>query len=134
MQPAEKKPETVYRRTSDPGPAQGDLDRRALVRAITPLIVGFLLLLALILGLGLRSAGQMEEVGTNARELALGYSARLNLLADLRLKLTRLDNEARDRHVAESRRELVSPFEVRLNNAREDIRASVKQLERPPLT
>lgn len=132
--PAEKKPETVYRRTSDAAPARGDLDRRALLRALTPLIIGFLLLLIVILGLGLRSAGQMEEVGTNARELALDYSARLNLLADLRLKLTRLDNEARDRHIAESRRELVSPFEVRLNNARDDVRAAVKQLERPPLT
>jgi signal transduction histidine kinase len=138
MRPAEKQPEIVYRRPADPlAPregAAGDLDRRALVLAITPLIVGFLLLLVLILGLGLRSAGEMQDVGTNARELALGYSARLNLLADLRLDVTKLDNEARARANAESRREVVSPFEVRLHNARGEVRDSVKQLERPPLS
>ena len=138
MRPAKKKPDIVYRRTAEPLPpretAAGDLGRRALLRAITPLIIGFLLLLVLIAGLGLRSAAQMENVGTNARELALGYSARLNLLSELRLKLTKLDNEARSRHNAESRRELVSPFEVRLNNAREEVAGVVRQLERPPLS
>ena len=92
MRAEEKKPEIVYRRTADPLPGSAEsggiasLDRRALVRAITPLIVGFLLLLVFILALGLRSAGEMQNVGTNARELALGYSARLNLLSDLRFR------------------------------------------------
>ena len=136
QQPAQKKPEVVYRRTADPVPARGDdgagMSNRALIRALTPLIIGFLLLLVLILGLGLRSAGQMENVGSNARELALSYSARLNYLSDLRLKLTILDNEARARANAEARRELVPPLEVRLNSARSEVKKVVTQLEKPP--
>lgn len=138
MGAAEKKPEVVYRRTADPFPGQGDdgvgMSNRALVRALAPLIIGFLLLLVLILGLGLRSASQMENVGSNARELALSYSARLNYLSDLRLKLTILDNEARARANAEARRELVSPVEVRLNNARAEVKKVVTQLEKPPFS
>lgn len=138
MLPAEKKAEVVYRRPPDPRAtptgATGDLDKRALVRAIAPLIIGFLVLLVLIFGLGLRSATRIETVGDNARELALGYSARLSLLSDLRLMLSRLDTEARLRHNAEARRELMPPFEVRLNNAREDVRTVLRQMERPPLS
>jgi signal transduction histidine kinase len=139
MQPAEKRTEVVYRRTPDPsappdGAMPDDLDKRGFVRAIAPLIVGFLLLLVLILGLGLRSATRMESVGSNARELALRYSARLSYLSDLRLMVTKLDNEARARHNAEARGELMPPFEVKLNNARLDVKRAIKQLEGPPLS
>ncbi|HKV35219.1 MAG TPA: hypothetical protein VJP89_12870, partial [Pyrinomonadaceae bacterium] len=97
MQPAEKKPEVVYRRRaadrySPPTESAvvADLARRAFVRAITPLIIGFLLLLGLIVALGLRSANKMESVAFNARDLAFQYSAQLTLLQDLRLMVTKL--------------------------------------------
>src|SRR5690242_21887011 len=73
MQPAEKKSEVVYRRRNLPAAlpsaeaATADLAKRAFVRAITPLIIGFLILLGLISWLGWRSANEMEQVGENAR-------------------------------------------------------------------
>ena len=81
-----KKPEVVYRRTTDvrmPPPEAAvvaDLAKRAFLRAITPLIIGFLLLLGLIFALGFRSANKMESVSFNASDLAFQYSAQLKLL------------------------------------------------------
>lgn len=140
MQPAEKKPEVVYRRPLDPRtapPALGvtdDFAKRGLARAVSPLIVGFLLLLGLILALGLRSANKMESVAFNARDLAFQYSAQLELLQDLRLVVTKLDNEARLRHWASSSRDLKPPGEVRLNTARDDVRRTFTNLNRPSLS
>jgi signal transduction histidine kinase len=137
MQPAEKHSEVVYRRTPDPnatpvGPAAPATPGFA--PGIAPLIVGFLLLLALISVLGLRSASMLDAVGFNARELGLQHSTRLGLLLDLRLKVTKLDNEARARHLSESRRDLKPPFEVRLDNARDDVWQALKLLDRPPIS
>jgi signal transduction histidine kinase len=139
MQPAPKKPEVVYRRgdvrTPPPEAAVvADLAKRAFVRAITPLIIGFLLLLGLILALGLRSANKMESVSFNARDLAFQYSAQLALLQDMRLTVTKLDNESRLRHMSKSIGDLSPPFDVRLNSARDDVRRTFTSLNRPPLS
>ncbi|HEV2834856.1 MAG TPA: ATP-binding protein, partial [Pyrinomonadaceae bacterium] len=134
MQPAEKRPEVVYRRTPDRNaPAEGgvavDLAKRAFVRTITPLIIGFLLLLALILVLGVRSASRMEAVGNTARERSFEYSQRLETLLELRLKLTQLDSEARIRHAVVSRG-IGPPFAFKVDNAREDLMQTVAVLDR----
>ena len=137
MQPAEKKPEVVYRRTDVRMPEAAvvaDLAKRAFVRAITPLIVGFLLLLGLVGALGLRSANKMESVAFNARDLTFQYSAQLALLQDLRLMVTKLDNEARLRHMSTSVGDLSPPFDLRLNSARDDVRKTFASLNRPPLS
>ena len=140
MQPAEKKPEIVYRRRPDPGtpPPEtvvvSDLAKRAFLRAITPVIIGFLLLLGLILVLGLRSANKMESVAFTAQDLAFQYSAQLTLLQDLRLMVTKLDNEARLRHMSRSIGDLSPPFDLRLNTARDDVRRTFTSLNRPPLS
>ena len=135
MQP-EKHPEVVYRRTPDfnAQPTSGMATLSGFAPALAPLIVGALLLLAVITALGLRSGSKMEEVTFGARELALQHSARLKLVLDLRLMLTKLDNEARARHEAESRREIVSPFEFRLSKAREDVRNALTIIDNPALT
>lgn len=140
MQPAEKKPEIVYRRMPDvrtPPPEAAvvaDLAKRAFVRAITPLIVGFLLLLGLIVALGLRSANKMESVAFTARDLAFQYSAQLELLQDLRLMVTKLDNEARLRHMSAATGDLSPPFDLRLGAARDDVGRTFASLNRPPLS
>src|SRR5262245_53387619 len=137
MNPAPKKHvEVVYRRQS---PAEGppasiaEQGPRAFAPAIAPLIIGFLLLLALISILGLWSVGKMDDVGFQAREFAVQHTARLQLLLDLRLRLRELDNEARARHEAESRRELGPPFDVRLGAARDKVNEAMKSLDNPPL-
>lgn len=110
-----------------------DLAKRAFVRAITPLIVGFLLSLGLICVLGWRSANQMEQVGNNASLFITSYFNRQNLLVDLRAKLSRLDNEIRIRNTAISQRGLKPPFDFRIDSARDDLIASIALLDRNPL-
>jgi signal transduction histidine kinase len=135
MQPApDKHPEVVYRRTPDPGSATGTERRRGYAPAIAPLIVGFLLLLGLIVALGLKSANKMVELNAFTRERALGYSTRLDVLLDLRLKFAQLNNEARARHRNESVRELKPPFEINLDKARAEARAAMALVNHPPLS
>src|SRR5215217_4750400 len=134
MQPAPERqqPEVVYRRTPEPGTSSGH-QRRGFAPAIAPLVIGFLLLLALILVLGVRSANKMNDVGSNARILTLGYSTHLTTLLDLRLNAIKLDNEARLRDAAESRRELAPPLDLRLDQARDEVKAVQKQFGPPPI-
>ncbi|HJP90961.1 MAG TPA: ATP-binding protein [Pyrinomonadaceae bacterium] len=134
MQPApEKHTEVVYRRMPDPGSASAGEHAAGYAPAITPLIIGFLLLLALILVLGLRTANKMSAVGSNARILTLAYSTHLSHLSDLRLSITRLDSEARLRAAAEARHELSPPWELRLSKARDDAKQALKNLGEAPL-
>jgi len=136
MQPSSQKPEVVYRRPPEPDAGGSSPDsarrRRGFSPAITPLIIGFLLLLGLILALGIKSANQMDYVGLSTQEKALTYSARLNFLTNLRLKFAELDNEARARHFNESR--LKPPFDIKLDNTREEARAAMALLDHPPLS
>lgn len=142
MQPAEKHTEIVYRKTP---PAEARRVRSALSRiqkfapALAPLIIGFLLLLGLIYGLGYLGLRKMSDVTFQAKDVSSQRIARLNLLSDLRLKVTQLDNEARLRARAEAgtdqaRRELLPPFEFRLNNARAEVAEALRRLEGPPLS
>jgi len=133
MQPAPQKPEVVYRRTPGPDANAGSSERRrGFAPAITPLIIGFLLLLVLILALGVKSANQMQNVGINTQARALEYSARLNLLSNLRLKFAQLDNEARVRHRDEST--LKPPLDIKLDKTREEARKAMALMDHPPLT
>ena len=136
MQPARKEDDTVYRKTSGPITGVPGVPQKRLrfAPAITPLIIGFLLLLGLILALGLRSAKKMEDIGSNAQTRALDYSARLSLILELRLKINQVDNEARARHRQESARELAPPFELKLDSAREEARKAMALLGHPPLS
>jgi len=132
--------EVVYRRA----PRQGDEERppgptmraraRELAPALTPLIIGFTLLLVLISVLGYWSVRRMDDVNFQARDIELQHSARVSLLLNLRLALTKLDNEARARHDAEARREWKPPFEVRLSTARDDLKKLLVQMDKPPLS
>src|SRR5689334_9831165 len=140
MQPAEKKSEVVYRRRNLPAAlpsaeaATTDLAKRAFVRAITPLIIGFLLLLGLISWLGWRSAKEMEQVGENARDLASRTSVSQNLLSDLRLNTAQVDTEARVRHTTISQKGFAPPFSFRLDTARDDLNETMERLNRTPDT
>ena len=133
MQRAPQNQETVYRRKPDSG-TRSARERRGFAPALTPLIIGFLLLLGLILALGIRSAKKMDDIGFSAQTRALDYSTHLNLLMDLRLKVNQLDNEARARHRQESIREFAPPFQIKLDTAREEATKAMSFIDRPPLT
>ena len=77
---------------------------REIAPAITPLAVGFLFLLGLILVLGIWSEKVMSDVSFRNVTLIVQHGARLRLLLDMRLALTKLDNEARARSEIETRR------------------------------
>ncbi len=142
MQPADKHSQVVYRKTPDRDETRvrsALSSFRGYAPALVPLIIGFLLLLGLISGLGFLSLKKMNDVGYYARDRALQRSARLSLLLDLRLNVTKLDNEARLRSRAEAgpepqRRELLPPFEVKLNTARGEVVEALERLDHPPLS
>jgi signal transduction histidine kinase len=106
---------------------------REISPAIIPLIIGFLSLLILIGLIGYKSINRMDEVGNAVLDLEQQHAARLSLLLNLRLAVTRLDNEARLRAQADARRELQPPFEIRLNAARSELKQLLRNLERPSL-
>ena len=135
---SDNSPEVVYRRPSvrtvEPSSDEYAQPRLGeIAPAITPLIIGFLLLLALISMLGWWSVSQMDSVSYFAHNLEIQHSARLSLLLNLRLAITKLDNEARARQQAEARRELGPLMHVRLGNAREEVKDLLPILDRPPL-
>jgi signal transduction histidine kinase len=102
------------------------------MRTITPLVVGFVLLLGLVIGLGLRSARRIEEIGNKAQTRSSEYSERIQVLSDLRLKISQLNSEARMRHAVLSRG-IAPPFGFRLTEAREELIQSVQETDRKPL-
>lgn len=139
MQPADKHPEVVYRKTRAPEQTRvrsALSSFRGYAPTLVPLIVGFLLLLGLISGLGFLTVQRIDSVSFYARDQAFQRTARLSLLLDLQLKATRLDNEARLRGRAEARgqRDLLPPFEVKLGNARAEVIQAVQFLDKPPFS
>ena len=136
MKPAPNKhPEVVYRKTPGSGATgpTGFAERiRGFAPALTPLIVGFLLLLAVILVLGLQSAWKMDDVASNARILTQGYSTRLGKMLELRLRVNKLESEARVRDVSATSRQLTPPLEIRLDEAREEAQKALDNLADAP--
>src|SRR6185436_12138074 len=130
MQSSQQKPEVVYRSTPDPGSTPTERGR-GYAPALAPLVIGFLLLLAVILALGLKSAGELYKFGLDSRRLNLEYTTRLNQLLDVRLTLMALENEARLRDISESNRGFKPPFDVRIDKARDDARTALKNLGPP---
>ena len=130
---------TVYRRTeggepaTSAGPSGPSAWSRELAPATMPIVIGFLLLLILITVLGLLSVQRMDEVSVAVLSLEQQHAAKLSLLLNLRLAVTKLNNEARARAEAESRDELRPPFDMRLNTARVELSQLLRQLERPPI-
>src|ERR1044071_276952 len=86
--------EVVYRRIAPepterpPGPNDPRLDP-----ALWPLVAGFALLLLLILVLGNLSIRRIEDTSSQALVSAESLGARNKIQQDLRVALTKLDNE-----------------------------------------
>ena len=125
-------PKLVYRRadlTETEETQAGNAFTRELAPAVTPLVIGFMLLLILISVLGFLSVNRMNEVRITVLGLQQEHANRLNFLLQLRLALTRLNNEARARGESEARGELRPPFEMRLNTARDELRRLMPQFD-----
>ncbi|MBV9957044.1 MAG: hypothetical protein JO360_01430, partial [Acidobacteria bacterium] len=135
--------EVVYRRLPDPeaeggfaGGAKGESARIAakgrLAPTLRPLLVGFILLLALIGLLGYFSRRELGTVESGTTFLQSQYTTKVKQLLDLQSAALRLNTEARLRAAAESRRELMPPFELQLSNARNELAGKLSLLERMP--
>src|SRR5687768_6223111 len=127
-------PKTIYRRaditeTEAERSGPGSIWTRELAPAVTPLVIGFTLLLILISVLGFLSVRRMEDVRIAVLRLQQEHAHRLNFLLQLRLALTRLDNEARVRAESEARDELRPPFDMRLNAARDELKQLLPQFD-----
>ena len=139
MQPAPHKPEVVYRRTPGPDSADrltGPLEsgRRNISPAIAFLIIGFVLLLGFISAVGFWSVKLMDDLGFQYRDVGAQRSARLSLLWELRLKVTKLNNEARSRARTEGRTPVLTPpFEVPFNTAMGELVEVTRRLDTPPI-
>src|SRR5713226_10073158 len=90
--------EVVYRRvvSADQLPDKPTL-RSRLDPASAPLVAGFALLLLLILVLGNLSVRRIEDTSSKVLDLGNSFAARSQLLLEVRVALTKLDTEARDR-------------------------------------
>ena len=108
---------------------QGQLDPTLL-----PLIGGFAVLLLLIIVLGNLSVRRLEDTSREALDIERQHAGKATLLLKLRVALTRLDNEARDRMEADARHELQPPFDLRLSTARGAVVDLVPLLDHPPLS
>ena len=135
---SENDPKVVYRRDDltdaeapqPKGPSGvGSVWRSELAPAVTPLVIGFMLLLILISVLGFLSVRRMDEVRITVLSLQQEHANKLNLLLQLRLALTKLNNEARARAESEARNELRPPFDVRRNTARDDLKRLLPQFD-----
>jgi signal transduction histidine kinase len=123
--------EVVYRRIVTP--AAGGKKAARLDPTLLPLIAGFALLLLLIWVLGSLSVRRLEDTSGAALDLEHAHAARAELLLQLRVALTRLDNEARKRMEATARRELSPPFDLRLDSARSEAANLLTQVDHAPL-
>ncbi|HYJ85056.1 MAG TPA: ATP-binding protein [Pyrinomonadaceae bacterium] len=127
----------VYRRI-DAEPAQSPAQQSSpqrnwvqrLAPAVTPLVLGFLVLLILISVVGFLSVRRMDEVSIAVLGLEQQHAAKLSLLLKLRLAVTKLNNEARARADSEARREMRPPIDMRLNRARDELKELMPDLER----
>src|SRR5215510_2871873 len=113
--------EVVYRRVTTAGQAQpksrGPNEPR-FDPTLMPLLVGCALLLLFVIVLGNLSVSRVENTSREVLDLEQQYTARAALLLQLRIALTQLDHEARDKEEAKSRHELRPPFDMRLGAAR----------------
>src|SRR6185369_15349236 len=108
--------EVVYRRLpTDPEERTPAAKESRLDPALLPLVAGFALLLLLILVVCNLRVRRIEDTSREAVNVGDSFAARSKILLELRVALTRLDNEARDRMGAEARREIRPPFDVRLD-------------------
>lgn len=101
---------------------------------LMPLLVGCALLLLFVLVLGNLSIRRVEDTSREVLQLEQQLAARNKLLLQLRIALTKLDNEARDKMEAQAREELRPPFDLRLSTARNELASLMPNLDRPPLS
>ena len=126
--------DVVYRRlATSPKPPRGPHEPR-IDPTLMPLLVGCALLVLFVIVLGNLSMRRVEDTSREVLILEQQFAARAALLLELRIAVTRLDNEARDKMEAQARDELRPPFDMRLGSARDELTKLMPSLDRPPIS
>ncbi|HWS56160.1 MAG TPA: ATP-binding protein [Pyrinomonadaceae bacterium] len=102
-------------------------------QALAPLLVGFALLVALVIGLGYLSADKVRETRFSTQQEERALAARLNLLLNLNLALNKLNTEARIRGRLEAAGVMLPPTDLRLRNERDAVRALLPDFDKLPV-
>jgi signal transduction histidine kinase len=143
----QEKGRVVYSRlegAGEGGPARGAggvaefaaaLAHDSLWRALLPLFVGFVLLVALVWGLGVQSARKLEESRFSTQSDERRLATTQNFLLGLRLELSKLDTEARLRGRVEAGTQSVMrpPTDLRLRNERDAVVKLLPEFDALPL-
>jgi signal transduction histidine kinase len=124
----------VYSRPGEAGDGGGGAPRRvrawaagvgrdSLWGALVPLCVGFVLLVALVFGLGVMSEREVGRTSFDTRDDERRLSLMTGTLLNLRLALSRLDTEARLRARVEAGTGsvMLPPMDLRLRNERGEV-------------
>lgn len=129
--------DVVYRRVEPAGtetpPPRGPRESR-FDPTLMPLLVGCAFLLLFVIVLGNLSIRRVQDTSRRVLMLEQQNAARNTLLLQLRIALTRLDNEARDKMEAQARQELRPPFDMRMSTARDELTDLTPHLDKPPLS
>ena len=113
-----------------PKPARA---RAKVATPLSPLLVGFALLVGLVIVLGQFSAERVEDVSQVALEQERQLAGRYRVLLVLQVALNRLDSEARARARVEGNRGLLPPLNVPLRTARAEADAALAEFNHLPL-
>ena len=135
-------PRVVYRRaelSADEGsaprpPVSTPSSGRELAPAVTPLVIGFTMLLIVICALGYHSIHRIDSVSNEVLDLEQHYASRVKFLLQMRLALTKLNNEARARQSAQAEKGFHPPFNIPLGTAREEMLKLRPMLDHAPLS
>ena len=126
--------EVVFRAASWVDEKPDESRQSQLDPTLLPLIGGFAVLLLLIIVLGNLSVRRLQDTSREALDIEHQHASKAKLLLQMRVALTRLDNEARDRMEADARHELQPIFAFRLSTARGKVDELVPLLDHPPLS
>jgi signal transduction histidine kinase len=141
-EPRKNKRQVVYRRPSSGASGEGSDSSggkrpasERLAPALRPLIMGFILLLILVAALGFLSVRRLDKVVNDVNELRDQQVARMRLLLQVQLAVSKLYNtaSARMRKVSGPREDVKPLFNLPLGNARKEVVDLMPLLEREPL-
>ncbi|HEX8475434.1 MAG TPA: ATP-binding protein [Pyrinomonadaceae bacterium] len=104
--------------------------RFSIAPTLTPLLIGFALLIGLVIGLGYSSDKQLKGVSSRALQLESQRTSQFKFLLRLQDALRQLNNEARARARVEGESGLMLPFKFRMRNAREELDKALDDFER----
>jgi signal transduction histidine kinase len=101
-------------------------------QALTPLLIGFAMLVGLVIGLGLVSDRSINQIRSRTQSEERGVASNLNYLLNLHLALNKLNTEARIRGRLDASGVFLPPTDLRLRNERDAVRKLIEDLDKLP--